>query len=201
MIADQDSITLVLSPPAPCARAVERRHLDDRAGTRLQRTSSHSSPRTQPRRRRPDHRRSSRFHRPAAVPTPRSATTGSPGASTRRRGWWGWGSQHRDGDGWQARNLDDRGADDRQAIGIQRRSRWRRRRWRRNAVTGLDRDDRARHGLPGRRRAHHRTEGSAAVHRVDSLATWKPASRNRCRAVPSLMPDTLGTREPGEPST
>jgi hypothetical protein len=36
---------------------------------------------------------------------------------------------------------------------------------------------------------------------VDALATWKPASRSRDRAVLSLMPETLGTLEPGAPST
>jgi len=36
---------------------------------------------------------------------------------------------------------------------------------------------------------------------VASLAIWKPASRSRCRAVLSFMPATLGTREPGAPST
>jgi hypothetical protein len=32
-------------------------------------------------------------------------------------------------------------------------------------------------------------------------ATWKPASFSRCLARPSLMPATLGTRDPGAPST
>src|SRR3954462_974359 len=36
---------------------------------------------------------------------------------------------------------------------------------------------------------------------VDSLATWKPASRSRWRALLSLRPETLGTFEPGAPST
>ncbi len=36
---------------------------------------------------------------------------------------------------------------------------------------------------------------------VASSATWKPASRSRCRAVDSVSPDTLGTFEPGAPST
>ena len=32
-------------------------------------------------------------------------------------------------------------------------------------------------------------------------ATWKPASFSRWRAVSWVMPDTLGTLEPGAPST
>lgn len=36
---------------------------------------------------------------------------------------------------------------------------------------------------------------------VASLATWNPASRSRCRAVLSVRPATLGTRDPGAPST
>src|ERR1700733_17716 len=32
-------------------------------------------------------------------------------------------------------------------------------------------------------------------------ATWKPASLSRERAASTSMPATLGTREPGEPST
>src|SRR5215203_2559031 len=36
---------------------------------------------------------------------------------------------------------------------------------------------------------------------VASSATWKPASLSRCRAVSWVRPATLGTREPGAPST
>ncbi len=36
---------------------------------------------------------------------------------------------------------------------------------------------------------------------VDSLATWNPASRSRWRALLSFRPETLGTFEPGAPST
>ena len=43
--------------------------------------------------------------------------------------------------------------------------------------------------------------GRRAVHRGGLSATWKPASRSRCRAVSWFRPDTLGTREPGAPST
>ena len=32
-------------------------------------------------------------------------------------------------------------------------------------------------------------------------ATWKPASLSRCRARSWVMPETLGTFEPGAPST
>src|SRR5215208_3525199 len=43
--------------------------------------------------------------------------------------------------------------------------------------------------------------GAVLLTDVASLATWKPASRSRWRAVLSVRPATLGTFEPGAPST
>ena len=43
--------------------------------------------------------------------------------------------------------------------------------------------------------------GAVLLTGVAWSATWKPASLSRCRAVSWFMPETLGTREPGAPST
>ena len=43
--------------------------------------------------------------------------------------------------------------------------------------------------------------GAVLLTGVDWSATWKPASFSRCRAMSWVMPATLGTFEPGAPST
>ena len=111
-------------------------------------------------------------------------------------------NQHRNGDRWQARDLDDRLPERRRGPGWRPGTaaappgRWR---WRRYPVAGQDGHDDARDGLSGGRRAQDAAVRRRAIDVADVVGDLEPESFNRCRASSWVRPATEGTRESSGP--